>query len=139
MKSLVALIISFFLGPSPQPRDEVIIIVQELKNSEGSVRVGLFDNDDDFLKRPIAGKVASINSGVAKVVFSDLKPGKYAISVIHDENKNGKLDTNGIGIPREGFAFGNNAMGMFGPPSFSKASITVGDGPITQTLRMRYF
>jgi len=41
--------------------------------------------------------------------------GKYAVSVFHDENSNGKLDTNFLGIPREGVGASNNAKGHFGP------------------------
>jgi uncharacterized protein (DUF2141 family) len=41
----------------------------------------------------------------ASFEFSDIKPGKYAIAVIHDENCNGKLDTNMFGIPKEGYGF----------------------------------
>ena len=133
------LLVLLFAGSSMPEQNDLVVIVQGLKNDDGSVMVGLFDNDDDFLERPVTGKVASIVSGTAEVVFGNLKPGKYGISVIHDENDNGKLDSNSIGIPKEGFAFGNNAMGMFGPPSFRKASITVGQGPVKQTLTMRYF
>jgi uncharacterized protein (DUF2141 family) len=38
-------------------------------------------------------------------LFSDIKPGNYAIAVIHDENRNGELDTNMFGIPKEGYGF----------------------------------
>jgi uncharacterized protein (DUF2141 family) len=58
--------------------------------------------------------------------------------VIHDENDNGKLDSGTFGIPREGFGFGNDAMGTFGPPSFKKASITVEQGKISISISMRY-
>jgi uncharacterized protein (DUF2141 family) len=41
----------------------------------------------------------------ASFEFSDIKPGKYAIAVIHDENCNGELDSNLFGIPTEGYGF----------------------------------
>jgi uncharacterized protein (DUF2141 family) len=48
-----------------------------------------------------------------------LKPGKYAFKYFHDENNNNKkMDTNVIGIPKEGYGFSNNAKGRFGPPDF---------------------
>jgi uncharacterized protein (DUF2141 family) len=40
-----------------------------------------------------------------QVLSFHIKPGKYAIAVIHDENCNGKLDTNMFGIPKEGYGF----------------------------------
>lgn len=120
-------------------QSQLVVVVQGLKNTNGTVRIGLFDNEKDFLKKAVIGKVALIEGKDVTVVFSDVKPGTYAISVIHDENGNGILDTNGIGIPKEGFGFGNNAMGVVGPPSFNKASITIGNERVHQALRIKYF
>ncbi len=50
------------------------------------------------------------------VVFESLPPGEYAISVFHDENKNGKMDSNFFGIPKEGVGASNDAKGQLGPP-----------------------
>ncbi len=57
------------------------------------------------------GKIVKVNGPEVTVVFENLAPGEYGISVVHDENENGDLDKNFVGIPKEGFAFGNNAMG----------------------------
>jgi uncharacterized protein (DUF2141 family) len=130
----------FFLLIAPGAVEaQLVVVVDGLKNTNGSVMVGLFDNEKDFLKKAVMGKVAPIEGERVTIVLSDVKPGKYAISIIHDANGNGKLDTNGLGIPKEGFGFGNNAMGVFGPPSFSKASVTIGQERVKQTLRMKYF
>jgi uncharacterized protein (DUF2141 family) len=53
--------------------------------------------------------------------FSDIKPGNYAIAVIHDENRNGELDTNMFGIPKEGYGFSSGAKVTMSAPSFSDA------------------
>lgn len=98
--------------------------------------MGVFDKEDDFLKKPIDGRVVKANGKEVTVVFDKLKPGTYAISVIHDENENTKLDTK-MGIPKEGIGFSNNVMGSFGPPSFEKASFTVVDEK-TLTIRLTY-
>ena len=66
--------------------------------------------------------------GKIVVVFENVPVGSYALSVIHDENENFELDSNFFGIPKEGFGFGNDAMGSFGPPSFEKTLVKVGDG-----------
>jgi len=44
-----------------------------------------------------------------------------------------------MGIPKEGFAFGNNALGSFGPPSYNESKVTVGDKPVVQTLTLKYY
>ena len=46
----------------------------------------------------------------------DLAPGRYALSAFHNENDNGELDTNLLGVPSEGYGFGNDASAAFGPP-----------------------
>ena len=109
------------------------------KDRDGELRVGLFNDADDFPEKAIAGKVVKILGDSTTVVFEGLPPGDYAISIIHDRNSNGELDTNAFGIPKEGFAFGNNAMGLFGPPSFDKARITLRNGTVIQVLNLRYF
>jgi uncharacterized protein (DUF2141 family) len=91
------------------------VTVQNIKESKGSIRVGLFDTEDNFLKEAFEGKVVKVSGNEVMVTFENLKSGSYGLSVIHDENENGELDTNMMGIPKEGFGFGNNAMGTFGP------------------------
>jgi uncharacterized protein (DUF2141 family) len=61
------------------------------------------------------------NKGDLKIVIQDLPAGNYAIASYHDENGNGKLDTNALGMPEEGYGFSNDARGTFGPPKFSEA------------------
>jgi uncharacterized protein (DUF2141 family) len=101
--------------------------------------VAIFDNEKYFLKNPTHGKVVLVTAGSVTVTFDDISPGYYGISVFHDRNMNGKLDTNRVGIPVEGFAFGNNAMGLFGPPSFEKAKVHVERSAVRQSLKLRYF
>ena len=136
-----ALFLSIFLLIAPpalsQGRLEVTIV--GIKEFRGSLRVGLFKNPDNFPGKAVAGKVVAVRGDSTAVVFEELVPGRYALSVIHDENDNGELDTNLVGIPKEGFGFGNNAMGTFGPPSFRKASIEVGSSPAKQIINLRHF
>jgi len=60
------------------------------------------------------------------------------MAVIHDENMNGKLDTNWLGIPKEGYGFSNNARGVAGAPSFSAASFQYEGGSLDLTMTMHY-
>jgi uncharacterized protein (DUF2141 family) len=120
-------------------QNRIEVTIKNIKEQKGSIRVGLFTNENDFLKKAAEGKVVKASATEVKVVFENLKAGDYAVSVIHDENENGELDTNAIGMPKEGFAFGNNAMGMFGPPSFEKAKVSVSTSPILQVIELKYF
>lgn len=114
------------------------VTVKNIKEAKGSIRVGLFDKEENFLEKPIEGKVVKAANGEVTVVFEGLPTGDYAISIIHDENDNGELDSNMMGIPKEGFAFGNNAMGMFGPPDFDKAKVSVNGQKVKQEITLKY-
>jgi uncharacterized protein (DUF2141 family) len=115
------------------------VTVKNIKGTKGDIRIGLFTTEADFLKTAVKGKVVKANGAEVKVIFEDLPAGDYAVSVIHDENGNEKLDTKAMGIPKEGFAFGNNAMGTFGPPSFDEAKIKLEGKPVQQVISMKYF
>lgn len=114
------------------------VTVKNIKEPKGTIRVGLFTNEKDFLKKAAIGKVVKATGTEITVVFENLQPGEYGLSVIHDENENGELDSNLIGIPKEGFAFGNNAMGMFGPPDFEKAKVKIENTEIRQEISLKY-
>ena len=99
------------------------VTVTHIKGVKGNIMVGIFDSDEKFLKEPLDGRMAKANGDSITVVFENLKPGKYAVSVLHDANKNKDLDKNKLGIPKEGFGFSNNVIGAMGPPSFKRALI----------------
>lgn len=120
-------------------QSQLEVIVKNIKNDKGSIRVGIFKDKDTFLKTAAYGKIVKAREGELSVVVDNIPPGTYALSIIHDEDEDGELTTNFIGMPKEGFGFGNDTMGKFGPPSFEKASITVESGKKTTSIRLRYF
>lgn len=110
-------------GISVMAQTKLQVTVKKIKGHKGDILVGLFDNDKDFPRNAMEGKIAKASGNEITVVFENLKPGKYAVSVLHDANRNKDMDKNKLGIPKEGFGFSNNAMGAIGPPSFEKAQI----------------
>ena len=62
-----------------------------------------------------------VSTGVFTEII-DVTSGIYAIGLYIDANKNKKLDTNFLGIPKEQFGFSNDARGVLGPPDFESAS-----------------
>jgi len=123
-----------------QDKGKLRVTVHNIKSGEGSIHVALFNNEDDFLDNEWTFKSEPVNgSDRLTVEFTDLPEGTYGISVFHDENNNDELDTNFVGIPKEDFGFGNDSMGAFGPPSFKKASVTVGDGVTSTEVKLKSF
>ncbi len=82
--------------------------------------------------------VLKIRETQARCDFEDIPPGTYALAVIHDENMNGKLDTNWLGVPKEGYGFSNDVKAVRGAPSFSDASFPYDGQVLDFTLSMHY-
>ena len=103
-----------------QPGD-LNVNIEGLKNNKGKCIIYVFDSKEGFPAKPeMAFRTLSgeIMQNMCAVSISGLKPGEYAIAVVHDENSNDKIDTNFLGIPREGMGSSNNPK-SFGPPSFN--------------------
>jgi uncharacterized protein (DUF2141 family) len=127
---------------SPPPTSVALTVrVQGLSNDRGRVAVAVFASADAFpdQKRALTGQLAKIEKGRAAVRFAGLKPGIYAVAVLHDENENSKMDFNFLGMPLEGYGFSNDASAAFGPPSFQAASFALKPRDSFIPVRMRYF
>ena len=92
------------------------IEITQLKNNNGHVLLSLYDENQVEIK----SLKASIENAKSSFQIGNLKPAKYGFKYFHDEDDNGQIKTNSIGIPIEGYGFSKNAIGMFGPPSFDK-------------------
>jgi len=106
-----------------------------LRSDKGVVRCGLF-TESGWLKAPVRSAVAGIRAGVALCVFKDVAKGSYGISAFHDENNNGKLDTNLIGLPSEDYCASRDARSSFGPPRFADAKFSYQGGLKRLAARM---
>ncbi|MCE2724175.1 MAG: DUF2141 domain-containing protein [Burkholderiales bacterium] len=93
---------------------------------KGNVMVALYKQTDQWMRRATGGsQMLPAKKDSMTLTFKDLPEGEYAVSLFVDENINGKLDSNAIGIPTEPFAFSNDASGNFGPPTFEQAKFAV--------------
>ncbi len=116
--------------------------ILNIRNSIGTVACALFESPAGFpveyLHSATNVMVIKIRKSQARCDFEDIPPGKYAMAVIHDENMNGKLNTNWLGIPTEGYGFSNDAKGLLGAPSFSAASFRYDGQNIDLTMSLHY-
>lgn len=137
---LVATIPAPIFAQSACPGIHVNIL--NIKNSTGTVACALFETAEgfpkDFLRRATNVMVIKIRKVQARCDFEDIPPGTYAMAVIHDENMNGELDANWLGVPTEGYGFSNDAKGLVGAPSFSSASFTYDGENIEMTMSLIY-
>lgn len=111
----------------PLSKSNLIVEVKSIPNSRGNIFIGLFRPKDEFpvFGKQYIGKIIPVSGRKLSYSFNELAEGKYAVAVFHDENKNGKLDKNYLGIPVEAYGFSNNARRTFSAPSFEEAEINV--------------
>jgi uncharacterized protein (DUF2141 family) len=128
------------LGQSPCPGIHVKIL--DIRNSTGTVACALFESPEGFpseyLRSATNVMVIKIRKSQARCDFEDIPPGTYAMAVVHDENMNGKLDTNWAGLPTEGYGFSNNVQGVLSAPTFAAASFKYDGRNVDLTMRLRY-
>ncbi|MCJ8159827.1 DUF2141 domain-containing protein [Sphingomonas sp. LaA6.9] len=111
-----------------------------LRSATGLIRICLTTSPKGFpdCKADPSAITRTLGAEQHNTRFDALPAGDYAVSVIHDENANARLDTF-AGIPREGFGFSRNPVITFGPPSFKAARFAIAATPVKQTVRLRYF
>lgn len=110
--------------------------VLDARSDQGTIAGALYGSEAGWLKEPFLQGDRQPAAAKVVLVYRDLPPGRYAVSLFHDENGNGKLDTNVVGMPTERYGFSRDARGRMGPPSFADAAVELtGDATITVRLR----
>jgi len=126
----------------PAQAGEVVITVTDLRSTKGVVRACMTTRADIFpkcIKDPNAYRAVVPASGKIEIRFTGVKPGQYAIALLHDENDNGKADRAMGMMPKEGYGFSRDAPVNMAPPKFKDAVFTLGEGLSRFAIKMRYF
>jgi len=118
------------------------INILNIRNSTGTIACALFDSPDGFpieyLRYATSMMAIEIRDTQARCDFVHIPPGTYALVVIHDENRNGKIDTNWLRLPTEGYGFSNDAKALLGAPSFSAAKFQYDGGTLDMSISLHY-
>lgn len=124
-------------GPSAEAEESVATNVIEFetqtRNDKGVVRCGLFNSKEKWLKETFRPSIVKISGTTARCIFKEVPPGVYGISAFHDEDNNGKINTNVVGYPTELYCSSNDARNMFSAPSWKDAKFKYKGG----TVRLR--
>jgi uncharacterized protein (DUF2141 family) len=131
------------LGVAAESRGTGTITVTMVgfRNDKGSMRISLFGSKKGFPgdhTRAVRSGSGRIQGGKASFSFADVPHGTYAIAVLHDENGNGKMDTNAIGIPKEGGGASKDAKARFGPPKYDESKFVLRDAQLGLRINIRY-
>lgn len=123
--TLVTLISFFGFYGAAQDNFSVTIIVLEADSNKGKMFIALYNTETEFLIKEYKGIISNLENKSCTVTFKDIPAGTYAVSIFHDENDNGELDTNFFGIPTEDYGCSNDATGFMGPPKWSDAKFSL--------------
>jgi uncharacterized protein (DUF2141 family) len=101
---------------------KLTVKIAGIRNTEGNIRVAIRTDESTY----VASRIVEIDPKTltAEAEFDNLPEGTYGIAVIHDANKNEKLDFNDMGVPTEGYGHSNNPEQRPGPPSFDETKFT---------------
>lgn len=113
--------------------------VSGIKVNEGIIGLMVFDQKEGFpteKNKAIFSQEYKVSQGMKEIKITGLKPGKYAISLIHDVNGNRDLDKNFMGVPTEPFGFSGNKSILFGLPKFEDAAFEVKKGEVSSKIEL---
>jgi len=112
--------------------------VSNIENSNGILSVALYGNDGVFGEEDgiiqeikLLPEIGSVDTTIT------IDNGEYAIIVLHDENRNDKMDTGFMGIPKEGYGCSNNSMSLIGIPKLEKSLFSIASGKTTVNIELR--
>lgn len=118
------------------------VLATGMRHAAGSLGCRLFASAAGFpgqAERAVAAQLTPIANGQARCRFAQLPAGSYAIAVVHDENGNGRLDTNLLGLPSEGYGASLNRSSGLTPPRWDDARFELADGEARAlTIHLRY-
>jgi len=149
----ISFVISLVMLPAFAARSsELRVTVTGVRSDTGELLIGLYENARGFEgaiataeesglmadRNRLVGVAMRAQSGSQQAVFAQLRPGQYAVIVIHDENDNGRLDANAMGVPIEGYGFSNNVHGFLSAPSFAAAAVTIGNADQSIAISLTY-
>ncbi len=113
------------------------------KNTKGKIGVTLFQDAQGFpddTSKAVRQQSVDIdpNTMSAQVTFKDLPQRIFAVSVLHDENGNGRMDKNFVGMPKEGYGASNNPSKKRRAPTFEEAKLSLNASEQTIEIKLIY-
>lgn len=128
----------FLAAIGPVSAGDLTVKLRGIRAQTGLVKIAVVGSQDawDGKAAPVQADGAPAQGEQATFSFKNLKPGEYAVMITHDENNNGRLDTNVMGMPLEGYGFSNNPQVMR-KPTWDEARFSVTDSDVAIDVELR--
>jgi len=137
MQTFIVYLMLLLGASAMNAQNSIEVSLIEFDNNDGTVEVGLYNQEGEFLERTYKALNSEIKEKQATVTFNNIPDGVYAISCYHDKNGDGKLNMFMNIMPSEPYGTSNNARGFFGPPKWEDAKFEVKAGELKKlAIRM---
>lgn len=139
MFTFLVLLIANSSPAATESTGNLIVNISGFPSSDGFAMVALNNSDESYKggeNEAIAKTKTRVVDQKVQVIFTNLPYGNYGVSLYHDENANGKMDKNAMGIPKEGYGFSNNAKGFFGKPKYKDIMFQLNSAEMQITIKL---
>lgn len=127
MRTAIPLLVAL-IAAAPATAKDLRVLVSGIESDQGEIACLLFQEEEGFPSRFDNAfnqvKYPAV-AGMLTCTFPDVEPGRYAVSVVHDQNGNQKVDTSFIGTSKEPWGVTNNVRPERRSPRFGEAAIWI--------------
>ena len=121
----------------------IVLEVSTFRNMNGFLGCQLYSKEegfpDNWQSQAHLRKRVAVTGKTTSCTYPNMPPGTYAAAVIHDENSNGKLDKNFLGVPTEAYGISNNHTHALSRPTWNESKFVVNaDTTVTAHISLRY-
>ncbi|MBI2840622.1 MAG: DUF2141 domain-containing protein [Acidobacteria bacterium] len=137
-------VVALLLIAAPQlpardtPTGKLTVTIINVRSDSGYVRIALFNSPETHLKSSFRSERIPATGQHCVVVLDQLPYGEFTFIVHHDENGNGKMDKNFLGMPKEGYAFSRGARVSFGAPSYRDCTLKLEASELSVVVKLSY-
>jgi uncharacterized protein (DUF2141 family) len=111
----------------------VTVTIENVMSDEGKV-MGALHTEQTFMKGPgIVNQEMDATKGELTLTFENVQKGTFALMLLHDKNKNNRMDFEANGMPKENYATSGETT--YGPPSFANSKFEVGEEDLEFRIR----
>lgn len=124
-----------------KPAEAIVVEVTGLKIDTGQIGCAVFSKEKGFpdeIDQAMKQIFVKPKGKKATCTFEGYEPATYAISVMHDLDMNGELNTSFVGKPKEPWGVSNNAPAQrFGPPLYKDCTFKYEGGTKTLAVKLQ--
>jgi len=131
----------FIIHSSRAQTPDTRVSIVGVRSGKGRIVVNVFKDNETYDKQQPYKQFLFDKKGLAggkMSVSCTLQPGVYGITLLDDENENGKIDKNMLGIPKEGFGFSNFFMDKMKKPAFDDFKVDLRSTGVNVEIKVKY-